>query len=100
MGGKHPDAESLKKSPLASLIEECLHKHADVFGEIKPIDVYLSDDGTLGELHLSPDNLGKWVPITIVKVNLSMFQESPLSKFLRQSVTQFFDAFAAQHKRN
>jgi len=95
---QHPEAEVLKRSPLALLIEECLHKHDDVFGDICPVDVYLSDDGTLGELHLSPDSSRHWVPVTIVRVNLDMFHESPLPVALRQSVAKFFDDFARHHR--
>lgn len=98
-GSRHPNADELKKSALALLIEECLQRHEAVFGSIKPVDVFLSDDGTLGELHLSPDCMGKWVPITIVPVNLAMFQELPLSAELRRSVVRFFDDFAEKHKR-
>ena len=86
------------KGPLALLIDECLRNHKDVFGEIKPIDVWLSDDGTLGELHLTPDCFGKWVSVTIVPVNLSMFQESPVSDSLRKNVVRFFDDFAWKHR--
>ena len=96
-GRQHPDAAILEKSPLALLIQECLRKHEDVFGD--PIDVYLSDDGTLGELHLSPSCLGKWVPVTVVPVNISMFRESLLSENLRASVLQFFTDFSEKQRK-
>ncbi len=84
-GSQPPKADEITKSLLALLIEQCHQKHeGGVFGTIKPVDVYLSDDGTLGELHLSPACMGRWVAITIVPVNLAMFQESPFSANLRR----------------
>ena len=98
-GGQHPNADFLKKTPLSLLIVECLHKHKDVFGNLNSINVYLSDDGTLGELHLSPNALERWVEVTVVQVNISMFEESPLSENLHQSVVQFFNDFAEKNRK-
>lgn len=99
-GSKHPEAEDLKTSPLAQLILENLQKHQDVFGDINAPTVYLSDDGSLGEMLLAPDSRGRWVPITCVPVNQVMFKESPLSDSLRQAVNQFFSDYTKDQKKD
>ena len=99
-GSKHPEAEDLKTSPLAQLILENLQKHQDVFGNINAPTVYLSDDGSLGEMLLAPDSRGRWVPITCVPVNQEMFKENPLSDGLRQAVNQFFENYTKNNKKD
>ncbi len=99
-GSQHPEAEALKKSPLAQLILDNLRKHQDVFGDINAPTIYLSDDGSLGQMFLAPDSRGKWVPITCVPVNLDMFKEDPLSDPLRQAVNQFFEDYTKKQTQN
>lgn len=99
-GSQHPEADVLKASPLAQLIIENLQKHQDVFGDINAPTVYLSDDGSLGEMLLAPDSRGKWVPITCVPVNLDMFKEDPLSEALRRAVNQFFEDYTKNQRQD
>ncbi len=99
-GSQHPEAEDLKASPLAQLILENLQKHQDVFGDINAPTVYLSDDGSLGEMLLAPDSRGRWVPITCVPVNRDMFKENPLSDGLQQAVNQFFSDYTKNQKKD
>ena len=100
-GAIHPEAAHLKKSEFALFIESCIREYPNVFGENRPVNVWLSANGKTGELLLSYEFGGEWIPNAKLSVSLSMLHESPLSESLKNYIRQFIDSCASsQIKKN
>lgn len=90
--GKHPDSERLDKTQLAQLIKDGIRRNKDIFGEVNPVEVIFSADGSIAELILSPDDVEKWQPISRFPFRAEAF-DLPLSEALIKEINDFFDSF-------
>jgi hypothetical protein len=98
-GRRHPESDIFLVGPLAQLILECMRNNKDVFGTINPVIVYLSNDGTFGELHLAPDSLGQAQLMTRIPVTASQLKQTQISASVRTSVEGFFKHYTSAHRK-
>jgi hypothetical protein len=97
-GKKHPETDQLSKNPLANLILDCVRENEDVFGAINHVTVYFAPDGVNAELHVAPDSLARWQPVTRIPVTAGMFKATALPDRSAAVVRAFFGKFGRTTK--
>ena len=98
-GAAHPDAETLKVSPLALLLLTLLRNNEDVFGAHHPITVNINDLSGEAVTQLSPDDEETLVQLTPLRFPAVWFRENPLPEEARKFIQGKFAVFTAEQRK-